>query len=322
MLLSDEVLWFHDEPLILLCHNNFSHKYLGQLLNFDSGEWMFVSISEPKIIKIKSNEITLCDAFKNPEDDIAWRLRPLQDVDTYEALCINAEDISDDDLPAQGLFLNYKGSIGILPSIDNLHFITTDLTERALIFRQQENDDKAKELFIEAFNLEKRAALSFPPQLESEPSRSDLFYDAASLAFEAKEYEAADWLVANGLAGHPSPEMRKKLKDLYDEIKFTEHLSVKEVELAPKQFLVAIDGKAVSNGVTPLELFVNRIENISRMVYRTVERLMHEPYRSRGSINKLLRGFYTLYARAQAPGSYMITLQMGKPIKQDRKSVV
>ena len=100
-------------------------------------------------------------------------------------------------------------------TVNDLHPKAMDLAEMAFWHRHKGEEERAKSLFVEALKLEKQAALLLPNTREAEPSRSILFRSAASLAYNAGDYEAADWLIANGLAGFPPPEIKEELKNLY-----------------------------------------------------------------------------------------------------------
>jgi hypothetical protein len=99
-----------------------------------------------------------------------------------------------------------------------------DLAEEAFQLQREGQDSQAKRLFLEALSLEREAALLLPVSEAAEPSRSILFRSAASLAYNAEEYETAEQLIAHGLSGFPPPEIKEELKDLYENIEFKRYL--------------------------------------------------------------------------------------------------
>jgi hypothetical protein len=103
-------------------------------------------------------------------------------------------------------------------TVNDLHPQAMDLAELAFLHRRKGDEEKAQALFSEALKLERQAAALLPAEPESEPSRSVLYRSAAVLAYNAGDYEMADWLIANGLAGFPPPEIKEELKQLYQDV--------------------------------------------------------------------------------------------------------
>ncbi|MFX0204362.1 MAG: hypothetical protein ACFFDT_00125 [Candidatus Hodarchaeota archaeon] len=200
--------------------------------------------------------------------------------------------------------------------IDNLHNSAMDLAEEAFILKKQGNENKAKELFQKAMELEQEAAEKLSLSTDSEPTRSILYRSAASLAYHYGDYETADRLVANGLAGYPPPEIREELKNLYEDINFLRHLSSKGIILDKNQWMMSISGDAISHGGTAAEYLLTRVEKVATLFYRTVERLLKLPYRQHGGVSKDIKEAYGLYIKAFAPGSFTVSFQVGKPDPQ------
>lgn len=191
-----------------------------------------------------------------------------------------------------------------------------DLAELAFHYRRKGDGEKAKQLFLEAVKLEQQAAMLLPATQETEPSRSVLYRSAASLAFNGGDYGAAEWLIANGLAGFPSPEIRDELKDLYDDVNFMRHLAAKGMELGNAQWLMTLAGNATSHGSTSVDHLLLRVDKLATVFYRTVERLLKLPYRTNGGVSKEIKGLYGLYVNAFIPGSFAVSFQLGRPTNQ------
>ena len=111
-----------------------------------------------------------------------------------------------------------------MTTVNDLHPKAMDLAEEAFQLQREGEDGQAKRLFLEALALEREAALLLPVSEEAEPSRSILFRSAASLAYNAEEYETAEQLIAHGLSGFPPAEIKEELKDLYENIEFKRYL--------------------------------------------------------------------------------------------------
>jgi hypothetical protein len=198
-------------------------------------------------------------------------------------------------------------------TVNDLHPQAMDLAEMAFWHRDRGDEEKAKSLFADALRLEQQAALLLPAQRESEPSRSILFRSAASLAYNCGDYETADWLIANGLAGFPPPEIKEELKALYDDVNFMRHLADRGISLSENQWLMTIWGSAIAHGLAPVDHLMFRVEIVTTLFYRTLERLLGKPYRVYGGVSKEIKDNYTLYINAFVPSSFAVSFQFGRP---------
>jgi hypothetical protein len=123
-------------------------------------------------------------------------------------------------------------------------------------------------------------------------------------------------LIARGLSGFPPPEIMEELKNLYEDVNFMRHLSAKGLLIDPNQWLMTISGDATRYGGTAAEYLLVRVEKITTLFYRTVERLLKLPYRASGGVNKTIRDAYGLYINAFAPSSFAVSFQIGRPDPQ------
>jgi len=203
-----------------------------------------------------------------------------------------------------------------MQTIKELHDNAINLAEDAFHAQKSGREADAIRLFADALELEQEAANSLPLSEESEPTRSILFRSAASLAFNSKNYELADRLIARGLSGFPPPEIMEELKNLYEDVNFMRHLSAKGLLIDPNQWLMTISGDATRYGGTAAEYLLVRVEKITTLFYRTVERLLKLPYRASGGLNKTIKDAYGLYINAFAPSSFAVSFQIGRPDPQ------
>lgn len=100
----------------------------------------------------------------------------------------------------------------------DLHEQAMDIAEMAFVARLRGNQERAKELFFKAFEMETQAAALLSDNLNAEPTRSVLHRSAASLAFNCGKFDAAERLIAIGLSGYPPPEIAEELRDLFQDI--------------------------------------------------------------------------------------------------------
>lgn len=73
-----------------------------------------------------------------------------------------------------------------------------------------------QDLFQEAYELEREAAMMLLHSYDAEPSRSVLFRSAANLAYNANLFNEAKIMAIHGLAGNPSDGIAEELKSFLD----------------------------------------------------------------------------------------------------------
>jgi hypothetical protein len=200
--------------------------------------------------------------------------------------------------------------------IKDLHQKAMNLAEEAFIAQRNGDDIRANELFSKSLSFEQQAAEQLPLNIESEPTRSILYRSAASLAYNCKEYELADRLIAIGLSGYPPVDIKEELKNLYEDINFMRHLKTNGLIIDKNQWLMTIAGDVVSYGATAADYLMMRVERVSSLFYRTVERMLSQPYRTTGSVDKIVKQNYGLFINSFAPGSFAVAFQVGTPDPQ------
>lgn len=203
-----------------------------------------------------------------------------------------------------------------MTTVNDLHPQAMDLAESAFLYRNKGEMEMAKGLFLQALALEQQAASLLPAIRESEPSRSVLYRSAASLAYNACDYDTADRLVAYGLSGFPPPEVKAELKNLYEEINFMRHLEAKGIELTDDRWLMSLSGNATSYGRTLVDQLMTRMETVTVIFYRTVERLLGQAYRLSGGVDRDIKEKYGVYVSAFHPRSFAVEFQLGRPDPQ------
>jgi len=203
-----------------------------------------------------------------------------------------------------------------MTTVDDLHPRAMDLAEEAFGHLRRGDEARAKTYFLEALKLEQEAAFLLQPVEGSEPSRSILFRSAAFLAYNAEDFDSAERLVAQGLAGFPPFEIKEELKDLYEDINFKRHLAAKGIALSDNQWVMTIHGNATSFGGTLVEPLLDRVDRVTALFYRTIERLLGFKYRASGGTTKEIKDSYGLYIRAFAPSSFAVAFQIGAPDPQ------
>ena len=101
--------------------------------------------------------------------------------------------------------------------VNELHDQAMELAEQALIAKVQEDEEKARQLYRQAFDYESAAA-DIVAITSIEPTRSVLHRSAASLALMCGEPRAAEKLIAVGLAGDPPEAIARELRELLRQV--------------------------------------------------------------------------------------------------------
>ncbi|MEN0045978.1 MAG: hypothetical protein AAF806_02855 [Bacteroidota bacterium] len=100
-----------------------------------------------------------------------------------------------------------------------LHNKAMEFADEAEIAKHKKSNSSAKALYLQAFQLEKEAALKTPLNYKDSVPRHVLLRSAASLAMLSEQYEEAEKLILLGLNSTPPSFVIKELNDLALEIK-------------------------------------------------------------------------------------------------------
>ena len=105
-----DVYQYYDFPRIFLCKNrtNVQFLVLSTYDDFDEFEWLYLPVSNDRIISILSQRITLRHAFSSPEDEFLYTVSSNFDGKStvYSVL---AEEVPDEDLPKDNVYLECDG---------------------------------------------------------------------------------------------------------------------------------------------------------------------------------------------------------------------
>lgn len=182
------------------------------------------------------------------------------------------------------------------------------LAEEAFLTRGSHG---ARDLYAQAFMLERQAVESLIPLMELEPTRSVFLRSAASLAVQIGEYREAERLVAHALTGNPPPEIAAELRSLNEQINFSRHLSITGVTLSPREFQFSMAGDDVAPGITSGKAFVKRVQSLERLILRTGEREQRLPFRERGRPRRGIGQEMALYLSTPRASSFAVTVHVG-----------
>lgn len=196
-------------------------------------------------------------------------------------------------------------------SSETTHNKAMELAEEADAAKRQGNVVQYKSLLREAYEQEKGAANAYLLEESYEPTRSVLFRSAASLAVELEEWRSAEQLIAAALYGNPPQEIADELRDLLETVNFRRHLDLRGLTLSEAEFQMSLTGDGIGLGIALTELFVQRVDDVGRLVRRTAERVFQRPYREHGRLEKQLQDNFSLFVSVPRAGSFAVTFHVG-----------
>lgn len=112
-----EVYAYFDKPTLFACQSLSGQIYLSLWIEdtMDYPRWFYVPLSSKRLIEVKVGNISLRDAFTDPEDGWLWEVRLTSNNASIYRL--EPSQINQDDLPEHDAFLNCSEST--LPTLDD-----------------------------------------------------------------------------------------------------------------------------------------------------------------------------------------------------------
>lgn len=190
------------------------------------------------------------------------------------------------------------------------------LAEKAIAAKTAGDRQQADKLFRDALECERDAAEAIASDPSAEPTRSVLYRSAATLALDCGQHREAERLIATALAGNPPEEIAEELRTLLDQVNFQRHLDLRGMELEPTELQLSIEGDATGSGIVPSRYFVERLQSIERLGYRTAERQRNQPFRERGPTKGTLRNDFEVFLSAPRAACFAVTIRFGQPRDQ------
>jgi hypothetical protein len=196
-------------------------------------------------------------------------------------------------------------------TVKDLHREAMQQADLGHASRRAGDTEFARELFFKAYHLERQAAELLIVRWDAEPSRSILFRSAATLAIEAQRFSEAEQMVCMALSGSPPAGIAEELRDLFEQINFRRHLSLRGLHLADRELQMSIAGPGVGFGIAPTDAVVERIGHTKALMYRFAERKLDRPYRGKGGPQKDIRDTIALFMSIPRAASYAVSLVVG-----------
>jgi tetratricopeptide (TPR) repeat protein len=110
----------------------------------------------------------------------------------------------------------HEQSLSALNRVDELHAKAKEIADLAFIAGMENQMDKIKPLYKQAFDYEAKAAMLSAQTNDVERTKAELFESAADLALDAEAYQEAEQMIELGLSAEPIIEDTEKLLGLLD----------------------------------------------------------------------------------------------------------
>jgi hypothetical protein len=137
---------------------------------------------------------------------------------------------------------------------------------------------------------------------------------AASLWYKATDYEKAQQIVYQGLANKDLPAFAKKqLEDLLQNLWIERDREKAGINFTTGEVLISVSGGEIVRGGAPLELIIQKVDEVGRIFYRTIELLLGYPFRKRGVPSPEIQEQFRPWLFQAPAGSYQFSVRVEKP---------
>ncbi len=178
-------------------------------------------------------------------------------------------------------------------------------------YNKGEQSSVVNEYYLKAYEYQKQACILFNATSSEEPLRSMLLLDAADLALKAGLYREAEKNVAQALSGDPSEDMANELRNLNQTINFTRHTATHNLQLNPNEIMMTLAGNQVGVGMVKGNEFLERIDTVSKLAYRTADRLRNKPFNEKGKPNRAEFMEFESYLSVPKTDGFGVTIGFG-----------
>ena len=185
--------------------------------------------------------------------------------------------------------------------------------------RRQLESDRAAELYRFAAEAEANALDNLDPSKTRTIGITAV--SAVSLYFKAQEFWQARKLAHKWLATDLLPLFAvEELEDLLQVIRFEESRVKSGIQFIEGEVLVSVKGGEILYGAAPLDLVLRKVDQISKIFYRTTEMLLDLPLRKRGSPSQDVKKYCDPWLFQAVPGSYQFSVQVRRPQDHEQLS--
>lgn len=195
-----------------------------------------------------------------------------------------------------------------------LHKESIDLAFRASQLRLLNRLD-AEGLYRQAADLEREAFFLIPT--EKPRTRGIIGLSVASLLFKGTEYEEASTFSLK-LLNEPFPaDIVENLQSVLQASWNEKSKKEGETKFLPGQVIISLSGGEIVKGGAPLDLVINKVQNIQSIFIRTIEYLSNAPFRARGPAPAEIRDYCRPWLFYAPPSSYQFAVAVEAPKQSD-----
>jgi len=196
------------------------------------------------------------------------------------------------------------------------HSEAMDLAEKATAARVRGELTLYRKLLLQALDKEQQAALLAVSERAPEPTRSILLKSASHLAIDCGELRLAEQLIGHALAGEPPPELADELRSMFEQVGFSRHLAVHGVQLENTDLQIVLAGNVIAPGMAASDEFVDRVDTMQRLIYRTSESDRAMEYRHRGEPKPSIENPLRLFVSVPRAASFAVSLRVASDKQQ------
>jgi hypothetical protein len=205
-----------------------------------------------------------------------------------------------------------------MTNIIKLHNDSMDAAELAFLARMNRDYEKSEELFGESLKLELKAIDEIEKTNKIEPTYSVLLRSAATLALDCNDPRLAEKLVCKALSSNPPEDIVEELRDLMEQVNFRRHLITRGIVLEEDELQLSLAGEGVGLGVVDSQEFLQRVDNVSKLIFRIAERRKCLPFREKGRPKKSISEDLEVFLSVPRAASFAVTLKLGRPKTQTK----
>jgi hypothetical protein len=199
---------------------------------------------------------------------------------------------------------------------DQYHSLSERLAIDAEAARRAGNVERAEALYREAAAAEDNALAQLPDGKDR--TRGISAVSSVALWYKGHDYTAAERLAHRNLAGGGLPSFAiGQLRELLHFIWTAQAAERAGIRFVSGDVLVSVKGGVVIHGGAPLDLIVKKVEGIQAVLYRTVEMLLHRPFRRRGGPASDILSMFRPWLFQAPVGSYQFAVRVQEPEQRE-----
>jgi len=203
----------------------------------------------------------------------------------------------------------HEQSLKTLNRVDELHSKANELADLAFIAEMEEQTDKIKPLYKQAYDYEHKATMLSVQTNDIELTPIVLSKNAANLALDAQAYDEAEEMIEFGLSNEPPIEMTEELLGLLD---YLADVYYDKGEYQKAQFLLekalAIRDKMFDDGHPDVINCLNNLGVIhQKQAKQLFERALTVLNKTQGNAHSLIKTVYNNLSSFQHTVSLPLT---------------